>query len=1302
MASVTNLHPDTAPEGGGLYLGPVPEDRRRMALALLLVGRPREQDAAVDHFERFADEQGLDLSTLWVATDGGPRGRMQGSVLLVPNHGSTAMLFVGQATGWSDTSAVVRLIRAVCDGPGREGVSVIQSLIDPGQVIEGQVLERAGLTRLAKLIYMQKAIEPGEHRVPRPTKLGGCDHPTLLTYSEATHTDFARAIEASYIDTLDCPGLVGMRQTDQIIEGHKSTGRFDPRNWLAYHDEAGEPIAVLLLAEVAQGSGLELVYLGVTKAYRGKKIGGQLMRYAVSEAARLGGSRLYLAVDDRNDPAIADTLRESLGQQKFAMWFDGSAQLAYDHDAKTLRVTVPNQFTRSWIERHFAADLRYAAKAAVGQSVSLELCVQQDSEGNKAVPALEAARVDRPQPYTQPANAVSGAGPALRAEPMRRTGSSFKHQLAQFVTGPSNQLAYAAAQRAADLADPTASHPLFLHGSCGVGKTHLLQGICAQARQTHPEAKVVYMTAEQFTNDFIAAVRANKLEAFRRKIRRLDLLAIDDVHFFASKEKTQIEFLCCFEENDLAGARVVLASDTHPKRISNFSEALISRCVRGLVVELKDPDTDTRRAVLTELARRRNLLMQPAVLDLLSQRYEGSVREIEGVLAQLHALASLPQRGKPAQPGRPLVVGRELVEQLPDFAAPVIRKPIRFNTIVKTVCSRLGVEANQLAGSSRHKFLVLARSLSVYLAREMTTMSYPEIAHAMGRKNHSTVITADQRLRRQIAADEPIMLPAGQGIITPAELASSLSREPSEITIESGRIAAIKPTERTCTTFVLPGFIDAHVHIESSMLTPGYFAQAAVVHGTVATVSDPHEIANVLGVPGVRFMLDNAEGIPFKFAFGAPSCVPATAFETAGAALGVDDVVSLLDDSRIYYLSEVMDFPGVLADDPKLLAMISAAKERGKPVDGHAPGLRGEQAQQYCDAGIMTDHECFTLEEAEDKLSAGMLIQIREGSAAKNFEALWPLIDRYPGRVMLCSDDKHPDELIQGHIDALVRQALAKGCDLYNVLTAACRVPVQHYGLPVGQLRVGDPADLIEVNSLAAFRVLRTFIDGDCVMEQGRSKINVQPAVPMNQFACSQKSAQDFEVPDRPGAELRVIGAIDGQLITNELRMEPTRSAGCAVSDPSRDLLKLVAVNRYEEDAEPAVAFVHGFGLKRGAIAGSVGHDSHNILAVGANDQDLADAVNAVIDLKGGLAVVDDGLVKPLPLEVGGLMSVRPCAEVAKDYEALCEMTHGLGTTLASAFMTLSFMGLLVIPELKLSDRGLFDFKCFDVVDIWA
>lgn len=481
------------------------------------------------------------------------------------------------------------------------------------------------------------------------------------------------------------------------------------------------------------------------------------------------------------DHQIADSLRHQLGPQKYAMWFDGSARFAYREQEHRLTVTVANQFTRNWIDRHFGSDLRAAAQLTTGQPVELDLRVGDDppvsngnapSTSNGQDHALVSPVTHFPVPVEEP---------GVRNVPKRRnTANTYKHRLSQFVTGPSNQLAYAAAQRAADLSDPTANHPLFLHGSCGVGKTHLLQGICALAKQQHPSAKVVYMTAEQFTNDFITAVRSNKLEAFRRRIRRLDLLAIDDVHFFACKEKTQTEFLCCFEENDLAGARILLASDSHPKQIRSFSEALISRCVCGLVVEMKEPDHDTRRAVLIELARRRGLLLQPAVIDLIGQRYTGSVRELEGVLAQLHALVSLPNRhrtGAAATPNAPQLVGREIVEQLPEFSAPAVRRPVRFANIVQVVCQRLAVEPSQLAGSSRHKALVLARSLSVYLARELTTMSYPEIAHAMGRKNHSTVITADHRIRRQITEDQPIMLPAGAGSTTPGELAQSLMRE---------------------------------------------------------------------------------------------------------------------------------------------------------------------------------------------------------------------------------------------------------------------------------------------------------------------------------------------------------------------------------------------------------------------------------------------------------------------------------------------------------------------------------------------
>lgn len=524
---------------------------------------------------------------------------------------------------------------------------------------------------------------------------------------------------------------------------------------------------------------------------------------------------------------------------------------------------------------------------------------------------------------------------------------------------------------------------------------------------------------------------------------------------------------------------------------------------------------------------------------------------------------------------------------------------------------------------------------------------------------------------------------------------------PVQLTIEDGLIARIEPSVEACERFLLPGFVDAHVHVESSMLSPAHFAQAAVVHGTVATVSDPHEIANVLGLQGVHFMLDDAKQVPFKFAFGAPSCVPATVFETAGSALMPEQVAALLDDSDIYYLSEVMNFPGVLADDPDLMALLEMAIVRGKPIDGHAPGLRGDLARKYHAAGITTDHECTTIDEALEKIEAGACIQIREGSAARNFDALWPLIDRFPGKTMLCSDDKHPDELVLSHINALVRRAVANGADVFNVLTAACITPVKHYGLPVGLLRVGDPADFIEVDSLQDFNVHRVFIDGECVAENGASRLAVQPAKAVNQFVAEPKKPEAFEVAVEQGRKLRVIGAIDGQLVTEALSLEPKVSKGLVVSDPSRDILKITSVNRYEADAPPAVGFIHGFGLTHGAVAGSVGHDSHNVLAVGASDEALCQAVNAVIEAGGGLAAVDGERVDVLPLPIAGLMSTLPCEEVSDEYLKLCEIACGLGSPLRSPYMTLSFMGLLVIPSLKLSDLGLFDGDAFELIDRW-
>jgi len=527
---------------------------------------------------------------------------------------------------------------------------------------------------------------------------------------------------------------------------------------------------------------------------------------------------------------------------------------------------------------------------------------------------------------------------------------------------------------------------------------------------------------------------------------------------------------------------------------------------------------------------------------------------------------------------------------------------------------------------------------------------------------------------------------------------------PVEIEIKDGIISSITPLNTLPTTapHILPGFIDAHVHIESSLLIPSEFARLATVHGTIATVSDPHEIANVCGLPGVEFMIHNGKTVPFYFFFGAPSCVPATAFETAGATLDAAAVTRLLENPEIKYLSEMMNFPGVLHKDPEVMEKIAAAHRLGKPVDGHAPGLRGDQAKQYIAAGISTDHECFTAEEALDKLKAGMKILIREGSAAKNFEALIPLLNDWPGQMMFCSDDKHPDNLLAGHIDRLCARAIAHGIPLYNVLRAACINPVEHYGLPTGRLRIGDPADLILVEDLKEFKVLQTYIKGQLVAADGRTNIPSTPVTetPINNFKAKPRVVEDFAYPlDKWGEQENVeqcycIGALDGQLITEKLILpiaDTLPRNGLLHSNPEKDVLKIVVVNRYQPGAPVAKSFIKGFGLKQGAIAASVAHDSHNIVAIGADDESLCHAVNLIIGNKGGLSCVSSTNELLLSLPVAGLMSPDDGYKVANAYIAIDKMAKDLGSTLAAPFMTLSFMALLVIPHLKLSDLGLFD-----------
>jgi adenine deaminase len=515
-----------------------------------------------------------------------------------------------------------------------------------------------------------------------------------------------------------------------------------------------------------------------------------------------------------------------------------------------------------------------------------------------------------------------------------------------------------------------------------------------------------------------------------------------------------------------------------------------------------------------------------------------------------------------------------------------------------------------------------------------------------------------------------------------------------EITIEQKRIKKITQIEsgpKDQAAFILPGFIDSHVHIESSMLVPSEFAKLAVVHGTVATVSDPHEIANVCGMNGVEFMISNGKTVPFKFYFGAPSCVPATSFETAGAVLTPSDVDSLLQKDEIKYLSEMMNFPGVLMEDKQVMEKIAAAKKYNKPVDGHAPGLRGVEAKKYIDAGISTDHECFTAAEALEKLQYGMKILIREGSAAKNFDALIDLLNDFPNDIMFCSDDKHPDSLVAGHINLLCSRAVAKGVNPFKVLQAACINPALHYKLEVGLLRVNDAADFIVVDNLVNFTVIQTYIDGELVAEKGQSFINGNVSETINQFNCDEQAVIDFSIQHTNEKEILVIEAVEGQLITNQLIAIPHIVNGEIVSDLSKDILKLVVVNRYTK-APIAKSFVKNFGLQQGAIASTVAHDSHNIIAVGVDDESICRAVNLVIKNRGGVSCISKERQLILPLPVAGLMSNADGYQVAAAYTEIDRMVKDeLGSTLAAPFMTLSFMALLVIPHIKLSDLGLFD-----------
>ncbi len=499
--------------------------------------------------------------------------------------------------------------------------------------------------------------------------------------------------------------------------------------------------------------------------------------------------------------------------------------------------------------------------------------------------------------------------------------------------------------------------------------------------------------------------------------------------------------------------------------------------------------------------------------------------------------------------------------------------------------------------------------------------------------------------------------------------------------------------------YIIPGFVDAHIHIESSMLTPAEFARIATVHGTIAVVADPHEIANVLGVPGVKYMIEDGGTVPLKFYFGAPSCVPASPFETAGSTINSAGIEELLRMDEIKYLGEVMNFHAVINNDPDMLRKIHIATRYGKLVDGHAPGLGGAALREYVRHGISTDHECQTRAEALEKLSSGMKIQIREGSAAKNFDDLIGIADEYYRDCMFCTDDLHPHDLIKGHINLLVKRALDCGIDMMKVLRIACVNPVMHYRLDVGLLHPGDYADFIVVDR--DFNVKKTFINGIMAAEDGMPLIPRRRSTVVNRFEAREREVTDFRVDHAPG-RINVIVAFDGQLVTGRQLVAPKEAGGCVVSDTDRDILKLAVINRYDAEAEPAIGFVTNFGLKKGAIASSIAHDSHNIIAVGVNDTDLCKAVNLIIKHHGGISVVADDREMCLPLPVAGLMSTDDYASVAMRYREIDAMAKSLGTSLSAPFMTLSFMALTVIPELKLSDKGLFDVNTAQFINLFS
>lgn len=520
-----------------------------------------------------------------------------------------------------------------------------------------------------------------------------------------------------------------------------------------------------------------------------------------------------------------------------------------------------------------------------------------------------------------------------------------------------------------------------------------------------------------------------------------------------------------------------------------------------------------------------------------------------------------------------------------------------------------------------------------------------------------------------------------------------------EIHIHAGEVCRIVENQKKYDTYLCPGFVDAHVHIESSMLTPQHFSDMVIAKGTVSVVSDPHEIANVMGVEGVDFMLRDAELADVKIHTGIPSCVPATLFDASGGMLDVEDVEAMAASGRFVVLSEMMNVPGVLNKDEKTWGKLRIARKYGLRIDGHAPLLSGRELEMYVAAGISTDHEVTSLQEAREKIACGMNILIREGSAAKSLHVLKELLRESPDKVMFCTDDAHPDEILsEGHIDKIVRRLLAENYDLYDVLRAASLNAIEHYGLAVGTLREGEPADFIRIDNLRDFKTLEVYLNGQvkyALPDKNNRQLKYQSMQPVNRFNHSYVDISQLAhaVVDR----IDCIGIIPGELLTTHESISVVPSENFE-SDVQQDVLKLVYINRYQ-NLPPRIAYIKGFGIASGAFASSISHDSHNILAVGCTDEDILRAVNSIIAHQGGLAVTNKNDTHILPLPVGGIMSLEEPHALAARFEHLNREIRAMGTTLNSPFMTLSFMSLLVIPELKIGEKGLFSYQQFNFIE---